>query len=274
MPVTGLPLAAEMALNALIGQNMLSSWRISGGNKFATVTLRFHMDKGDNIDMVQSVQYRKKPPSQIARDRKRQSNPHNKMEGEKSNDNLDSENVDINYVNGTNEKLCEITSVEETGTPTGNAAEIDKSHVSQSNDLDVSAIQATIASSYSNLDQRCADIISHLDNLSMTIENQEIVQNECVCNKCGKKLEGSWKQCTQCIDFSLCHQCHSQGEHSIHSDQIHHFKAPKDMSSYCDSCGYEFRTRKAKYYLCPNLLCENYILCLKCKAEHMHRKHQ
>ena len=111
MPVTGLPLAAEMALNALIGQNMLSSWRISGGNKFATVTLRFHMDKGDNIDMVQSVQYRKKTPSQIARDRKRQSNSQNKMEGEKSNDNLDSENVDINHVNGTNEKLCEITIV-------------------------------------------------------------------------------------------------------------------------------------------------------------------
>ena len=60
MPVTGLPIAAEMALNALIQGNILSSWRITGGTKFSVVTFRFNMDNMDeNRPAIQSVQYRK-----------------------------------------------------------------------------------------------------------------------------------------------------------------------------------------------------------------------
>ena len=278
MPVTGLPIAAEMALNALIQGNILSSWRITGGTKFSVVTFRFNMDNMDeNRPAIQPVQYRKKPPSQVARDRKRQQISNNEQK--------DTSKPSVSILDRGNKimdsELCDIESsgmsaVTENVTPEIGVSEMDKPGMSQtSGHSSPQSYQTTTDHTKSDIDRICMNIVNHLDNMAMQMQAQ---QEHCsdyqtqVCEICKNKLESSWKKCTDCEDFNICSLCHSKGEHSLHFDQIHHFECPNDLSCYCDSCGHDFRTRKANYYSCE--ICENYVLCVKCKSEQMHRKHK
>ena len=91
------------------------------------------------------------------------------------------------------------------------------------------------------------------------------------CDICQSDLGVSetWTRCTDCGYYDICNQC--QGGHTQHKVQHHDFHFPSDLSSYCDGCGYAFKTRRAKYYSCTS--CDNYVLCHKCKTVGMHRKH-
>ena len=81
MPVSGLPTALEAAVNALLQQHSITSWKISAdGEKNPVVILRLteftHLQGGkDNSEVSKStcpqLQYRRKPPSQVRRDRRR-----------------------------------------------------------------------------------------------------------------------------------------------------------------------------------------------------------
>ncbi len=76
MPVDGLPLAVETALMNLLEENNLSSWRIVGGERYAVLTLKFQVamsEQGERSghSSVQRVCYRKKPPSQVNKDKLR-----------------------------------------------------------------------------------------------------------------------------------------------------------------------------------------------------------
>ena len=69
MPVSGLPPALENALEAIIDDNMLTSWRISGGSKFVNVSLRFQVaDMTGSTVFNEPRTFRTKPPSQVKRD--------------------------------------------------------------------------------------------------------------------------------------------------------------------------------------------------------------
>mgnify|MGYP001556187522 CR=1 FL=1 len=69
MPVSGLPLSLEKALEALSEGSHLTSWNIRGG-KFTTVTLRFRDQDGHLDKQLSSTprSYRSKPPSAVRRD--------------------------------------------------------------------------------------------------------------------------------------------------------------------------------------------------------------
>ena len=71
MPVHGFPCALETTLNALVGENRLSSWKIMGGETFCTVTLRFQVSSMAEQGITQPQSYRSKPPSAMKRDSKR-----------------------------------------------------------------------------------------------------------------------------------------------------------------------------------------------------------
>ncbi len=70
-PVIGLPKAVAVALDALLAENKLTSWNISGGNKNVTLKLRF--TSGHDHDNCQPFQqtFRSKPPLAVARDKAR-----------------------------------------------------------------------------------------------------------------------------------------------------------------------------------------------------------
>jgi len=76
MPVTGLPAAAEMSLNALLTINNVSSWKLVGEGDSTVFVLRLRptQSSSSTTNMANpqpSVCYRRKPPSQIRRDQNR-----------------------------------------------------------------------------------------------------------------------------------------------------------------------------------------------------------
>jgi hypothetical protein len=109
MPVTGLPLAAEASLNALLSSNAVSSWKIVGGEGDSTVIVfrlrpasqstTTNMAASYVINKPATVHYRKKPPSQLKRDIKRaaqRQQPHQVSEKKASGiENCDGENSAI-----------------------------------------------------------------------------------------------------------------------------------------------------------------------------------
>ena len=94
MPVSGIPLALEKALDALFEANHLTSWNIRGGN-FTTVTLRFRDQDGclDQKSYSTPRSYRSKPPSAVKRDTIRRQDWFSKQMSK----NLHSYNCENNY---------------------------------------------------------------------------------------------------------------------------------------------------------------------------------
>jgi hypothetical protein len=79
MPVTGLPAALDGALESLLRENAMTSWKIVSENCKTTIMLRFS-PVTDNNNMAtclsvtaspKSTHYRRKPPSQLKRDKQR-----------------------------------------------------------------------------------------------------------------------------------------------------------------------------------------------------------
>ena len=77
MPVAGLQAAAKGALNALLVDNNVSSWKVVGDGDSTLIVLRLkphaHSSSADMADWhnTQGQYFRRKPPSQIRRDRER-----------------------------------------------------------------------------------------------------------------------------------------------------------------------------------------------------------
>ena len=75
MPVSGLPVAAEITLDALLQKNVVSSWKITGDRNNSTVFILRLTAQSSDINSqplsLRAVHYRKKPPSQVLRDKRR-----------------------------------------------------------------------------------------------------------------------------------------------------------------------------------------------------------
>ena len=74
MPVDGLPFAVEGALNNLLSTSHVSSWKIQGNGRNATIVLKLCENRqGVMADQLSNTQvyYKKKPPSHVQRDRER-----------------------------------------------------------------------------------------------------------------------------------------------------------------------------------------------------------
>ena len=76
MPVAGLPTALDSALEALLTENAVSSWKISAEGRKTTVVLRLvtttDPDMADFTHPHTATQhFRRKPPSQVRRDQRR-----------------------------------------------------------------------------------------------------------------------------------------------------------------------------------------------------------
>ena len=71
MPVEGLPSAAESVLNALLKDHHETSFKLEGRGKSNIFVLRLTPFDRTAIAAVNTVTYKKKPPSQLRRDRQR-----------------------------------------------------------------------------------------------------------------------------------------------------------------------------------------------------------
>ncbi len=71
MPLQGLSFMLENVQTVLLGQNVLTTLKITGGDSFGNVSLRFNMeDSGLGMENTQ-VTYRKTSHSQVAKDSNR-----------------------------------------------------------------------------------------------------------------------------------------------------------------------------------------------------------
>ena len=81
MPVNGLPFAVEGALNNLMINGHVTSWRIHGHGTTATLILKFSENgQGVMADQPNSIHYKKKPPSQVKRDQIRSDTYHSEKQ--------------------------------------------------------------------------------------------------------------------------------------------------------------------------------------------------
>ena len=75
MPVNGLLVAAEITLNGLLQKYLVSSWKVTGDRSNNTVfILRLTAQSSDTTSKplgLRTVRYRKNPPSQVLRDKRR-----------------------------------------------------------------------------------------------------------------------------------------------------------------------------------------------------------
>ncbi len=266
MPVNGLPLTVENALSGLLMEGNISSWKITGGEKYAVLTLRFamaaHNDTGENCGSMKEstvTQFRKKPPSQIKRD----SNRRKVWRSSKDSD-ADTDNSDVETVFSESVTLVKSPpAVVSTNAP--------------SCSLDTSPVPAMGSEPRSATLETDMPLLTHLPIMQNTNNStpQPVIQKQCQTCKSSlpKSGEEMWFKCTQ-DNYNICVLCHERGRHDCvsHQDQMQEFMPPDPTcQSYCDGCGAQFRSHLNKYYLCN--ICENYALCRLCHRKTLHRIH-
>lgn len=71
MPVVGLPTTLEVTLDALLQHQVPTSWKVTGEGDATVVVIRLTGQPHPAIEQSQPRRYRRKPPSQVNRDRRR-----------------------------------------------------------------------------------------------------------------------------------------------------------------------------------------------------------
>ena len=283
MPIFGLPKVVESAMNALLETSHVSSWKLTGGEKYSVITVRFNMEGGPH-GMCGTQTYRKKAPSQVLRDTKRQQDRMKNVSMEvtqdsySKNDGLNIDTGEVTHLKSLPLKSPE-TNICEIDNESGTSAEPDQSleHCTQNKPgvaiVDISHENDTTVAMEASLpvDYKSSSLPDDTESISSQENESVFNDDDFKCNICDKVLLSSWRRCTACNIFNICDTCYIRNEHSHHQTQIHHFKQPNDLANHCDSCGYEFVTRNAKYYRCNS--CQDYVLCVKCKTEKMHERH-
>ncbi len=270
MPVHGLPCALETALNALVSENKLSSWKVTGGELFCSVTLRFQLvssmaDHG-TVGSIQSQSYRSKPPSAVKRDSQRKAKWNASKQNANSGASVGSnskDNILIDTTGKDNSQSCTVKS------------QLGKS--GPSIDYVCEGGEGSMSLQPANTGQ----VMNH-DNVNIPSADQENITQEensdfYPCDVCKSPIPTKPKTicftCNQCNDFAICSDCKNKGRHQEHSDQLHRFSVPNiGISCYCRSCGLVFHSNRTKMYDCSRCQ-DNYILCVKCFSENMHKRH-
>ena len=263
MPVNGLPLTVENALSGLLVEGSISSWKITGGEKYAVLTLRFamadHDQTGENCGQVKQstvTQFRRKPPSQIKRDSTRR-----KVWQSSRDSDADKDNSDVESVFSDNVTLVKTPPV------------VNSTNVPSSSE--VISPGPELGSQPGGTLETDMPTLTHLPIMQNT--NNIIPQStdHKQCKSCKSNLpkpgENRWIKCTE-EGCDICVLCHDRGRHDCfsHQDQLQEFTPPDpNCQSYCDGCGLEFRSHLNKYYMCN--ICENYTLCRLCHRKTLHR---
>ncbi len=96
------------------------------------------------------------------------------------------------------------------------------------------------------------------------------------CDGCGCMINADpgskWHRCTYCGDADFCFTCYQKDIHSEHKAYLQMFTAPENwILPHCDACGHSFSDENGTLYKCS--LCEDFCLCLTCKAKLLHVNH-
>ncbi len=240
MPIFGLPKVVESAVNSLLESSHVSSWKLTGGDKYATITLRFNME-GGSLGIHGTQTYRKKAPSQVNRDTKRQQERMRKVEMEVTQDHSSmDENNGLNNECSTVQNTCtgEVTQLQSLAVKDPDIridCEIDsESDMSAGSEISTGAEQsptyttqnkltaATVDTPYENNNPVISQTLPQTDYKSPSSDQDVSVSGSGAfrCNICDKSLTGSWKRCTSCNIFNICDTCYATDEHSHHETQI------------------------------------------------------
>ncbi len=223
---------------------------------------------------VPRVLYRKKPPSQVNRDKLRSQAWKSK-----------SQTMDIKRT--SEQTQIKVSSECQTCDPQPATSTIDNESGAEclTSTVDSDRLVTYIDGSnhLENINKQPKDSdtqSSSLDSDSRESES-EIEMYTVHCDGCRSYLSckagTKWGTCTDCEDVDLCISCYQSGKHNEHSEQLHQFTAPDGLcivgssQIFCDSCGYVFHAQQSKFYDCLN--CDNFTLCHLCHSKGMHRKH-
>lgn len=275
MPVSGLPPALEKALETFLVDNKLTSWRISGGDKFMSISMRFAVADISDCVFNGPKTYRAKTPSQVTRDNNRRTQwfagimqrDSNKMDKSDSFGDGTEKNMNNNDTCSAKVDCFKIDTQSQTGvTQISHPSDQPQLEASKSN------LPFNSKSADQNVNTRKED--TSLNDSSVSTVDPDSYS----CDVCGKPISTNpgticWT-CSQCHDFAFCTDCHKNSLHGEHHDQTQQFIMPEiNASCYCRSCGYEFRTNQNKLYECKKCV-DIYIICTKCYNSGIHSKHR
>ncbi len=293
MPVVGLPTAVEAALNSFLDQNMLSSWRITGGQKYSVITLRFDMADITASHNSESQQYRRVPPSTRARNDRRKQQWLNRSKRDsimestsvKQNmkDNRNSQVIDSNVATlpgtckpgqaGENGATGQTVTVIQNSTDIAGQAE----HPNKNNEsTKLSPSDREWICSGGESDEDDTPVSDSEDAERSITPDTSLPNHNKTCYHCKKKLGKVWHVCTHCFDVSnICTHCVETHEVIHPKDQISKFVYPDDDSNqpHCTCCGFVFGNNRLNVFKCK--ICKYKVqLCTKCKNSNMHKRHK
>ena len=268
MPVVGLPPAVETVMAQMLEQNILSSWKITGGKKYATVSLHFIVSMADQAEggsHIENRQYRSKPPSAITRDKRRISKWKSMQNGQKCEesgnvlcmDTKPDRKSNIETSEGTGVMVSHISvqtedMLPEPGLHNAGGQSLHSNDLYSSDPIsnqnittntpkqqDILSISSGTPSDTQNSD---SEVFTDINRMPNTDEHSLDLP---LCECCQTEVKrDSWWRCTRCI-CDICDDCIRRGEHISHCNQLCKFIPPTNSDSFCDGCGFEFKTRQA-----------------------------
>ena len=240
---------------------------------WCSVTLRFQhvssMADHGTVGSIQPQSYRSKPPSAVKRDSQRKAKWNASKQSTISKAIVDSNSQDNNILINS---ICIDNSKPDTV----------KSQLSESRPY-IDYVSDSGEGSMSLQPANTGQVMTQQNvNITQSADDQEHAPQEentdfYPCDVCRSPIPTKPKTvcftCNQCNDFAICSDCKNKGKHQEHSDQLHRFTVPNiGISCYCRSCGLVFHSNRTKMYDCSRCQ-DNYILCVKCFAENMHKRH-
>ena len=292
MPLDRIPFILENSLDLLFKQNPLSSWQIRSGDQYTQVTMRF--SNTAILSTEEEVVYRKAPPSQLARDRKRAANRFQNSANQindSDNDHFDEENISVVTGQLENRSQTLPSNMDNSGLAVLDqpvSQGVNTASISQPNQLTeasavhpVSEVRVGDNAKSGNGDNRMSSVIEHYEIMSRQSDHSEEDEDDdgvITCDGCGgmmtDKMGSTWYRCNECDEGDFCLECYTKDVHGHHKRQLSKFECPLNLDlPHCSACGHYIPMDGTDAFLYKCKMCEDYCLCRKCKNRFLHTRH-
>ena len=294
MSLEGMPLVLENSLDMLLKENVLSSWQIRSGDQYTQVTMRF--SNTAILPTDKDIVYRRAPPSQIARDRKRAASrlQSNDNEGNDPTNNQYERKLEVLFPTEQIESLQpsmdrsghSVTDQPAVSQGVNTPSTSQSSHMTEGSAVNLGSEMHVRDNAKSGIgDSSMKTVIEHYGGMPEAADQESEEEDEedeedgvITCDGCGgmmtDKMGTIWYRCNECDDGDFCLECYNKDVHVHHKRQLSKFTCPLHFGiPYCSACGHYIPVEGEDAFLYKCKLCEDYCLCRRCKNKFLHMRH-
>ena len=268
-----MPKALVAVMECLFGEKELRSWRITSGEMYTQVTLRFSPDQYGNQDTEpKRIKYKRVAPSQLKRD---------SLRAERRNTVYCEDRVDIAVDTNKVTELKDVSTIENKSADDN--LQYQPSSTEHNAPLKPMHMQTEVINNTdSDLNDEHNVPSSGEDNSSASTDSVDS-KSDVNCDICddivNTDANSSYYVCALCTDpsgvFCVCENCYKNDKHDDHKMQMTKLTEPAVKHGfYCSQCGYVFRSSNTSLYVCAYCREIEYELCKKCYDSGLHSQHK